>query len=69
MGPDRRVNLADKCRKCLLERRARTLYLAIVVVVFVLLLHPTFAERVLSVAERYKSVLVTLTGLYLRKED
>jgi len=64
MAQDRRIFTADKCRQCLRSSQARAAYLAMIFLVSVLLLHPSFADRVLSVAERYSRVVASLIRVW-----
>jgi len=56
----RRIFTAETCRSCLTNIWYKLLYYAVIFFTFVLLLHPTFADKVLSIAERYLGVIKTL---------
>jgi len=64
MQPRRRRNLEDGCVRCLMKIERRHVFLFCVFLAAVFFLHPSLAERVLSVAERYSVVLTSLIKVF-----
>jgi len=61
----RRKNLQDTCARCLMKVERRHVFLFGIFLVSVFFLHPTLADRVLSVAERYSVVIRSLIKVVL----